>query len=47
MAETKPKVMIAMSCGVDSTMAAVTLVDQGYDVIGGTLELADTVLPDL
>src|SRR5210317_1246082 len=38
----KPKVMVAMSGGVDSTMAAVLLVDQGYDVVGATLELADS-----
>lgn len=35
------KVMIAMSGGVDSSVAAVLIVDQGYEVAGATLKLFD------
>jgi tRNA-specific 2-thiouridylase len=35
----KGKVLVAMSGGVDSSLAAALLVEQGYDVIGATMKL--------
>jgi len=37
----KKKVLVAMSGGVDSSVAAALLLEQGYDVSGVTLKLYD------
>ncbi len=37
----KPRVLVAMSGGVDSSAAAGLLVDQGYEVVGATMQVWD------
>jgi tRNA U34 2-thiouridine synthase MnmA/TrmU len=37
----KSRILVAMSGGVDSTVAAYRLVQAGYDVVGVTLHLWD------
>lgn len=37
----KPRVVVAMSGGVDSSVAAALMTEQGYDVVGITLQLYD------
>lgn len=37
----KPRVLVAMSGGVDSSVAAALLVDQGFEVIGATMQVWD------
>lgn len=41
MSARKPKVLVAMSGGVDSSVAAALLVDQGYEVVGVTMQVWD------
>src|SRR3954468_2298439 len=44
----KERVLVAMSGGVDSSVAAAILVEQGYDVVGATMKLFchSTDVPD-
>src|SRR5438477_7406735 len=47
-ADVRERVLVAMSGGVDSSVAAALLVEQGYDVVGATMKLFchDGDLPD-
>src|SRR6185295_17471970 len=39
MPQARPKVVVAMSCGVDSSVAAALLLREGYDVVGVFMRL--------
>jgi len=45
--KTKPKVVVGMSGGVDSSMTAALLQEQGYEVIGITLQIWESLGPEV
>ncbi|MGM0503569.1 MAG: tRNA 2-thiouridine(34) synthase MnmA, partial [Bacteroidota bacterium] len=36
---TKKRVLLGMSGGIDSSLAAILLIEQGYDVVGLTMKM--------
>lgn len=47
MSEAKKKALVAMSGGVDSSVAAALMCDAGYDAIGVTMKLYDNETVDV
>src|SRR6056297_1960065 len=43
---TKKRVLLGMSGGIDSSLAAILLIEQGYDVVGLTMKMWDNIEKD-